>query len=74
MTIVAAEDRPAVGATHEDIERARQSRAEAEEIVARTKTFQSQVLEPLWSRMTRRAVQNSFGEEYDLSLQPRGGK
>lgn len=74
MSAVAAERQIPAGATRDDIVLARASRAEADALLAETKETQTRVLNPLWARLTRRAVQNSFGEEYDLSMQPRGSR
>ena len=74
MTAVAETTRNTTGATHADIQEARALRAQAEQEIQETVTFRSRVLEPMWGRLTARAVHNSFGEEYDLSMTPRGSR
>lgn len=60
------------GATDADIEYARALRAQTLEQIEETRTFRTAVLEPLWDRLTARAVHNSFGEEFTLTMEPRG--
>lgn len=62
------------GATHAEILEARALRQQAQQEIQETSSFRSRVLEPMWGRLTARAVHNSFGEEYDLSMTPRGSQ
>lgn len=62
----------------EEIEReiaeAREMRAKAERETRKLVAEKEQVLKPMWERLGIRRVQNSFGEEYEISLQVRGTK
>lgn len=55
-----------------DIELARKMRRDAQDAIESIRVERVEEMLPLWERLRQRRVQNSFGEEYELSLTPRG--
>lgn len=57
-----------------EIEEARKIRHQAERETEEMAEATKNDFVPMWKRLGIRRIQNSFGEEYEISLQVRGNK
>lgn len=60
------------GATYDDIQQARAIRQRLQSEIAEMTRREKKELNPMWARLTARAVTDTLGDEFGQSMSPRG--